>query len=110
MERPGLVELRSGTGHFWLRAYLFVDHHPYYTHTDESGRFTFSDVPPGTYEVVAWHPEWRVARIERQPDSQHIMQVYYRQPLESKQTVTVSPEEEEEGRQSAATIRLLLKP
>jgi hypothetical protein len=29
--------------------------HPYYTLTDGDGRFRLDDVPPGTYEVVAWH-------------------------------------------------------
>jgi hypothetical protein len=29
---------------------------PYYAITDEEGRFSIKDIPPGTYEVVAWHP------------------------------------------------------
>src|SRR5262245_3046347 len=28
--KNGLIELGSGGGHFWMRAYLFVDDHPYY--------------------------------------------------------------------------------
>ncbi len=34
---------------------LFVDN-PYYTVTDSQGRFEIGDIPPGTYEVTAWHP------------------------------------------------------
>lgn len=34
---------------------LFVDN-PYYTITDSQGRFEIKDIPPGTYEVTAWHP------------------------------------------------------
>ncbi|QPJ63476.1 MAG: tetratricopeptide repeat protein [Candidatus Nitronauta litoralis] len=34
---------------------LFVDN-PYYTITDEKGQFKIDDIPPGTYEVTAWHP------------------------------------------------------
>ena len=34
---------------------LMVDN-PYYAITDEEGRFSIKDIPPGTYEVVAWHP------------------------------------------------------
>jgi hypothetical protein len=29
--------------------------HPYYTLTDGEGRFRLDDVPPGAYELVAWH-------------------------------------------------------
>jgi hypothetical protein len=42
--------------------------HPYYAVTDESGRFEFSDVPPGTYQIVAWHEGWNVAGKEQAYD------------------------------------------
>ena len=29
---------------------------PYLAKTDEQGRFTITDVPPGTYRLVVWHP------------------------------------------------------
>ncbi len=29
---------------------------PYFAKTDEQGRFTITDVPPGTYKLVVWHP------------------------------------------------------
>ena len=29
---------------------------PYYAISDEEGEFTLKDVPPGTYDVLAWHP------------------------------------------------------
>lgn len=32
----------------------FVDN-PYYAITDKDGRFEIGDIPPGTYEVTAWH-------------------------------------------------------
>ncbi|WP_447979409.1 carboxypeptidase-like regulatory domain-containing protein [Candidatus Nitrospira bockiana] len=34
---------------------LSIDH-PYYAMTGPDGRFTLSDVPPGQYRLVAWHP------------------------------------------------------
>ena len=34
--------------------------HPYYSVTDESGKLRFTDVPPGTYQIVAWHEGWTV--------------------------------------------------
>jgi carboxypeptidase family protein len=32
--------------------------------TDESGRFQLTDVPPGEYEIVAWHEGWKAVRQE----------------------------------------------
>ena len=34
---------------------------PYFAKTDEQGRFTVTDVPPGTYKLVVWHPYIRSA-------------------------------------------------
>jgi len=34
---------------------------PYFAKTDEQGRFTMTDVPPGTYKLVVWHPYIRTA-------------------------------------------------
>jgi hypothetical protein len=61
MATPGLVTLRCNGGHVWMNAEMFVIPHPYYAVTDESGRFEFSDVPPGTYQIVAWHEGWTLA-------------------------------------------------
>jgi hypothetical protein len=32
--------------------------------TDESGKFQLTNVPPGKYEIVAWHEGWGVAHQE----------------------------------------------
>jgi Polysaccharide lyase family 4, domain II len=61
MSTPGLVTLRCNGGHVWMNAEMFVIHHPYYAVTDETGRFEFTDVPPGTYQIVAWHEGWTIA-------------------------------------------------
>jgi hypothetical protein len=58
MSTPGLVTLRCNGGHVWMNAEMFVIPHPYYAVTDESGKFQFTDVPPGTYQIVAWHEGW----------------------------------------------------
>src|SRR5207253_91779 len=50
--RPGLVELSSGAGRPWHRAYLWVASHPYVTLTDASGRFQVADVPAGECRLV----------------------------------------------------------
>jgi hypothetical protein len=61
MSTPGLVTLRCNGGHVWMNAQMFVIPHPYYAVTDESGRFELTDVPPGTYQIVAWHEGWTLA-------------------------------------------------
>jgi hypothetical protein len=68
MPTPGLVHLRCNGGHVWMNAEMMVVPHPYYAVTDESGRFEFTDVPPGTYEIVAWHEGWGLAGKEQAYD------------------------------------------
>jgi hypothetical protein len=60
MATPGLVHLRCNGGHVWMNAEMMVVTHPYYAVTDESGHYEFTDVPPGTYQIVAWHEGWDV--------------------------------------------------
>jgi len=64
MSSSGLVNLRCNGGHVWMNAEMFVAPHPYYAVTDESGRFQLTDVPPGQYQIVAWHEGWSVLRRE----------------------------------------------
>ncbi len=91
VEGPEVVELTSAAGYFWMRAYLFVSAHPYFAYTDDQGRFTLKDVPAGTYEIVAWHPNWRISATERNPDSMRVQQVRFGPPLTSRKPVTVAP-------------------
>ena len=60
MQNAGLVTLKCNGGHVWMNAEVFVIDHPYYAVTDESGRFELSSVPPGEYEIVAWHEGWHI--------------------------------------------------
>ena len=64
MPSSGLVNLRCNGGHVWMNAEMFVAPHPYYAVTDESGRFQLTNVPPGQYQIVAWHEGWSVLRRE----------------------------------------------
>lgn len=60
MTRPGMVSLRCNAGHVWMNGEMVVASHPYYAVTDAEGHFEMKNVPPGDYEIVAWHEGWRV--------------------------------------------------
>ena len=60
MNREGLVDLRCNAGHVWMNAEMMVAPHPYYAVTDQDGNFEITRVPPGTYEIIAWHEGWKV--------------------------------------------------
>lgn len=42
--------------HPFLQTRGFIVDNPYFALTDSEGKYTIIDIPPGTYEVVAWHP------------------------------------------------------
>lgn len=69
LERAGVVELISGAGHYWMRAYLLVSESPACAITDAHGHFTLPQVPAGEREVTCWLPNWAVARQERDPET-----------------------------------------
>jgi len=41
--------------HPWMRAYVAVVDHPYFAVTGADGTYAISGLPPGKYEVEAWH-------------------------------------------------------
>ena len=62
MKTPGLVSLKCNGGHVWMNAELMIVSHPYYAVTKQDGKFELTNVPPGSYEIVAWHEGWGVAK------------------------------------------------
>jgi hypothetical protein len=89
----GVVELSSAAGQIWMRAYLFVDDHPYYARTDADGRFRLEGVPPGDYELVAWMPSWHVVSQERDPESCQVVRVTFGPAVEAAQNLSLAPAE-----------------
>lgn len=100
-DRVGRVELTSGAGYYWAVADLFVDDHPYYTVSGPDGRFTLEQVPTGPVEVVAWLPNWNVAKQERDPESGMLYRQTYAPPLETARKVVV-----DRGQPTEAAITL----
>ena len=45
--------------HAYMETWGMAVDNPYYALTDASGQFTITDIPPGTYKLVVWHPEER---------------------------------------------------
>ena len=65
-----------------MRAYLFVDDHPYYARTDSDGRFSLNQVPPGRYQVVCWLPSWKEAAHSRDLETGLITRMILGPPAE----------------------------
>jgi len=41
--------------HGWMSAWFIIVDHPYHSVTNEEGKFSLADVPPGTYTLSCWH-------------------------------------------------------
>ena len=94
MPSTGIVNLRCNGGHAWMNAEILVVSHPYYAVTDESGKFELTAVPPGQYEIVAWHEGWGVARQEASFDGlteRRIQRPGFTEPKSWEKAITVSP-------------------
>jgi hypothetical protein len=79
-----------------MNAEIMVVPHPYYAVTDESGRFELTDVPPGQYEIVAWHEGWKVLREEAAFDvlsERRIRRPVFSEPKTWEKRVAVDPDE-----------------
>ncbi len=85
LSSPGLINLKCNGGHVWMNAEVMVVPHPYYVVTDKSGRFELTGVPPGEYEIVAWHEGWSV--IGQQHAFDVLTQVKVERPLFSEPRV-----------------------
>jgi hypothetical protein len=93
LDQPGIVELSSAAGYYWMHAYLFVADNPYCVLTDAHGRFELAGVPPGEYELITWMPSWAIVRRERDPESTAVVRVVFGPHHEWRQKVAVAAAE-----------------
>jgi hypothetical protein len=64
MPRP--LPVTSNT-HPWFRAHVLAMNHPYFAVTDDGGRFTIADLPPGEWKFAMWHERHGYLRSEKFP-------------------------------------------
>lgn len=62
LRKTGIMEVTCDA-HPWMRSYVYVLNHPYATVTNENGEFVIDDIPPGVYNIEAWHEALGEAKI-----------------------------------------------
>jgi plastocyanin len=55
LKKAGTVRIDCDA-HGWMEGWIYVVDNPYYAVTGADGKFTITDVPPGTYKLVAVQP------------------------------------------------------
>jgi hypothetical protein len=96
LQRNGVIELKCNAGHVWMNANALVVKHPYYAVTDDHGAYKLSDVPPGEYEIVAWHEGWQVlseAKVLDVGAQVEVKRPMYSSPATWTKKVNVKPSE-----------------
>ena len=48
--------------HPWMKTWVLVQDHPFFAVTDDKGNFSIDNIPPGTYEVIAWQEKFKMKR------------------------------------------------
>lgn len=62
LPRVGFVEVVCD-GHDRVNAWVVVLENPYFAITDEEGSYIITDIPPGTYQVTAWHAKLGIHQV-----------------------------------------------
>jgi hypothetical protein len=57
--REEIIPLKCNI-HPWMKGYIGVFKHPYFSVTDSNGSFELKNVPPGDYTIQAWHENYGV--------------------------------------------------
>lgn len=55
--RPEMMVKIACDIHPWMRAWMYVMEHPFYSVTDVSGKFAISGLPAGRYVIAVRHPK-----------------------------------------------------
>jgi plastocyanin len=55
LPRPGEVRVECDA-HGWMQGWVYVAESPYFAVTPQSGSFTITNIPPGSYTLMAFQP------------------------------------------------------
>lgn len=55
--------------HPWMTAFIVATDHPYFAVTDANGKFKIDKIPPGDYNLEAWHSEYGLKTTKIHVDS-----------------------------------------
>lgn len=77
--------------HVHMNAWAAAFDHPYFTVTDEQGRFEIRGIPPGSYTLVAWHAGYNIVKFSAS-------RPVYDEPHVIRQATTMSPNGQAEYR------------
>lgn len=59
--RPGHYLFRTQCGvHAFMQSWGIAVTNPYFAVTGENGKFEISDIPPGEYDLIVWHPHMAI--------------------------------------------------
>ncbi|NOT62122.1 MAG: DUF2012 domain-containing protein [Acidobacteria bacterium] len=58
-----MIPVKCGV-HNWMSAWIGVLDHPFFAVTDANGTFTLTGLPPGEYEVEAWHETYKAQTLK----------------------------------------------
>ena len=89
-EKPGIVDFANGNGEYFATCRAYVFDHPWFAITDGKGRFEIADVPLGNHELIAEIADYRLQKYERDPDTQILMRIYYKEPLKKVEKISVN--------------------
>ncbi len=63
LRKTGIVEVTCDA-HPWMHAYAYIFDHPYATVSKEKGELLIKDIPPGVYNIEAWHEALGKVKLE----------------------------------------------
>lgn len=74
--------------HPWESGSICVAEHPYYALTAQNGRFEIGNIPPGQYQLTAWHDGMR---MQKRYSNGLVNQYMFSPPLQKTQRIQVLP-------------------
>jgi plastocyanin len=91
LEKVGMVYAECDV-HGWMKAHIAVVNNPYYAVTDNSGKFSIRDLPPGTYKVKVWHEYLgeKTQEITVNPKTEFALNLDLRDLLDAKTSVPIT--------------------